>query len=88
MNLFMYLTLFVISKRNQVNMKTTDFFLRIHCTENSKQIFPELKLRGRVPDLCIHVSVSDLYIPTIGLPVLLNCICRPIMGIYKLLTDT
>jgi hypothetical protein len=34
----------------------------MHCTENSKQIFPEMKLRGLVPNICIHVSVSDLYI--------------------------
>ncbi len=40
--------------------------LQMHCTENLKQAFPELKLRGLVPNLYIHVSVSDLYIPTIG----------------------
>jgi hypothetical protein len=38
----------------------------IHCTENSRQIFPEMKLRGLVPNFCIHASVSDLYFPTIG----------------------
>jgi hypothetical protein len=32
-----------------------------HCTENSKQIFPEMKLRGIVLNSYIHVSVSDLY---------------------------
>ncbi len=37
-------------------------------TENSKQIFPEKELRGLNPISYIHVSVSDLYIPTIGLP--------------------
>ncbi len=41
-------------------------------TENSKQIFPEKKLRRLRPDFHIHVSVSDLYIPTIGLPILLQ----------------
>ncbi len=34
-----------------------------HCTENSKQIFPKIKLRGLVPNVCIHVSVSDFYVP-------------------------
>jgi hypothetical protein len=29
------------------------------------------------------VSVSDLYIPTIGLPILLQEICGPILGIFK-----
>ncbi len=32
----------------------------VHCTENSKQTLPELKLRGLVPNFCIHVSVSHL----------------------------
>jgi hypothetical protein len=32
--------------------------------------------------------VSDLNIPTIDLPILLQEICGPILGIYKLLTDT
>ncbi len=30
-----------------------------------------MKLRGVVPNFHIHVSVSDLYIPTIGPPILL-----------------
>jgi hypothetical protein len=33
-------------------------------TENSKQIFPGKELRGHSPNSCIHVSWSDLYIPT------------------------
>jgi hypothetical protein len=43
--------------------------------KKSKQIFPEMKLRGFVPNFWIHVSVSDLYIPT--------SVCGPIVGIYK-----
>jgi hypothetical protein len=31
-------------------------------------LFPEMKLRGLVPHSYIHVYVSDLYIPRIGLP--------------------
>jgi hypothetical protein len=31
-----------------------------------------MKLDGLVPNLYIHVSVSDLYIPTIGLPIFLQ----------------
>jgi hypothetical protein len=49
--------------------------------ENLKQIFLS-------PNFHIHVSVSELYIPTMGLPVLLEEICRLILGIYKLLKDT
>jgi hypothetical protein len=43
-----------------------------HDTENSKQIFPEKELNCLSPNSYIHVSVSDLYIPTISLPILLQ----------------
>ncbi len=39
---------------------------------NSKQIFPGKKLQGQSDNSYIHVPVSDLYIPTIGLPILLQ----------------
>ncbi len=54
----------------------------------SKQIFPEKECRGLSPNVHIHVSVSDLYISTIGQPILLEEICRSILGLYKSLTDT
>jgi hypothetical protein len=41
-------------------------------TKNLKHIFPEKELRGHSPSFHIHVSVSDLYIPTIGLPILMQ----------------
>ncbi len=57
--------------------------------ENLKQIFPEKKYRGLSPNFHIHVSVSELYIPAMGLPFLLEDVdCGPILGIYKSLTDT
>jgi hypothetical protein len=34
--------------------------------ENLKQIFPEKEYRGLSPNFYIHVSVSDLYFPTMG----------------------
>jgi hypothetical protein len=40
--------------------------------ENSKQIFPEKELRGHSPHFHIHVSVCDLDISTIDLPVLVQ----------------
>jgi hypothetical protein len=43
------------------------FICSLHCTENLKHIFPEMKLSGLVPSFYIHVSVSSLYIPTISL---------------------
>ncbi len=60
----------------------------MHCTKKFKQIFSERKLRGLVPNFCMHVSVSDLYIPPIGPPILLHCVCGPIVGIHKSITDT
>ncbi len=52
-------------------------------TENLKQIFPENELRGHSLDFHIHESESDLYIPTIDLPILLQEICGPILRIFK-----
>jgi hypothetical protein len=57
-------------------------------TEISKQIFSEKEYRVLGPNFHIHASVSDLYIPMIGLLILLEEICRPIQGFYKSLTDT
>ena len=68
-----------------LSLKTT---LQRQNTEISKQIFPEKEYRGLSPNFHIHVSVSDLYIPTIGLPILLKEICRPILELYKSVTDT
>ncbi len=62
----------------------------MHSIENSKQIFLEMKLRGLLfPNFYTHVSVSDLYIPTIGpLTQSSKYVGGPIVGIYKSLTDT
>jgi hypothetical protein len=38
------------------------YTLQRHCTEKSEQIFPDMKLRGLVPNAYIHVSLSDLYV--------------------------
>ncbi len=40
-------------------------------TENSKHIFQEKELRGHSPDSYIHISVCDLYIPTIVLHIII-----------------
>jgi hypothetical protein len=48
-----------------------------------------MKLRGLVPNFYIHVSVIDLYFPTIGPQrQYYSKIAGPIVGIYKSLTDT
>jgi hypothetical protein len=54
-----------------------------HCTENLKQIFSEMKLRGLFPNFYIPVSVRDLYISMIILPIFLYCVCEPILKISK-----
>jgi hypothetical protein len=61
---------------------------RQHCTENSKQIFPEMKLRGLVPSFCIHVSVSDFIYSHDQSAYFAALHLRTILGIYKALTDT
>ncbi len=47
-------------------------------SKNLKQIFPERELRVHSPNFHIQVSVSNLYISTIELPILLQEICGPI----------
>jgi hypothetical protein len=49
----------------------------IHSTAKTQyrkfeQIFPEKELHGQSPNFHIYVSVSDLYIPAIDLPILLQ----------------
>jgi hypothetical protein len=44
----------------------------LHCKEISICVFPEKELRGFSPNFYIHVSVSDLYISTIGPPIFLK----------------
>ncbi len=50
----------------------TEPTLQRHNTENLKQIFLVKKLRDYSPNSYIHDSESDLYIPLIGLPILLQ----------------
>jgi hypothetical protein len=48
------------------------YALQRHNTEKTKQIFPGKQLHSYRPNSYIHVSVSDLCIPLIGLPILLQ----------------
>jgi hypothetical protein len=66
-------------------------FHATHCKDKILKFgnkYPEKEYHGLSPTFHIHASVSNLYIPTIGLPILLEEICRPILGLYKSLTDT
>ncbi len=60
----------------------------VHWKDKMPKIFPEKEYRGLSHNFHIHVSVNELYIPTMCLPFLLEEICGPILGIYKSLTDT
>ncbi len=48
--------------------KGTDWAI-LHSTANPSNVFPRNKLLSLVPNSYIHVSVSDLYISRIGLPI-------------------
>jgi hypothetical protein len=60
----------------------------LHCNENPIHEFLFWELRGISPNLHIHVSVSDLYIPTIDQPILLQKNMWADPRKYKSLTDT
>jgi hypothetical protein len=62
--------------------------LRRQNIEISKQIFLEKEYRGLSHNFHIHEPVSDLYTTTIGLAIPMEEICRPILGLYKSLTNT
>ncbi len=61
----------------------------LHCNKNPIYLIPEKELYGLSHNFHIHVSVSDLYIPRIAFHIF-SCsrICRPMVKIYKSLTDT
>ncbi len=63
--------------------------VRLQCKENPIYVFLFWELRGLSPIFHIHVSVSDLYscIPRIGSHIFCSRIGRPILEIYKSLTD-
>jgi hypothetical protein len=44
------------------------FLFTPHCTKKPIYVFPDMKLCGLIPNSYIYVSVSDFYIPRIGLP--------------------
>jgi hypothetical protein len=54
----------------------------------SIDVFPEKELSGLSSDFHIDVSVSGLYIPSIGPPISNSRKGRPIVGKYKSLTET
>jgi hypothetical protein len=81
---------------NYITTNLNDYFtsstqLIYHCKEISIYVFPEKKLlRGLSPNIHIHVSVSDLYIPFRRSVHLFSCSRegRPLVGIYNSHTET
>jgi hypothetical protein len=74
LNYFSQLSLKVIDRPFGSGVEST---LQRKNAENWKQIFPEKEYRGLSPNFHIDVSVSELYIPTMELPFLLEEICGP-----------
>jgi hypothetical protein len=79
-NLTVFWTIFLRLSRI-LNGNCTQSTLQKPNTKISKQLIPEKEYRGLSSNFHIHVSVRDLYIPAIGLPILLEEICRPILGL-------
>jgi hypothetical protein len=61
-----------IIRASQDMFVSTNSTASLHCIKNPIYVFPEMKLGGLVPNSYIHVSVNDLYLPRIGLPVWLQ----------------
>ncbi len=59
----------------------------LHCNENSTYLFLFWEQRSLSTNFHIHVSVSNLYSPLISLHISSSRVGRPIVGIYKSLTD-
>jgi hypothetical protein len=61
----------------------TDFVSALHRKFETDILRNETE-RHRSQFLHSRMSVSDLFISTIGPPILLYCVCEPIMGTYKI----
>jgi hypothetical protein len=75
----------LLSNEHKINNMSNEIYntlLQRTNTENSKPIILFWELRGHSPNFHIQVSVRDLFNPTIDLPILLQEICGPILGIY------
>ncbi len=54
------------------NSRGDERYIPLHCNTNPSYVFPEKELRGQGTNFHIYVSVSDVYIPSIGLHVFLQ----------------
>ncbi len=86
------LKLYVPAMASQIYLSFSGLFILARRSplkyRNFETNIPRKGISGPQPNFHIHVSVSHLYISMISLPILLEEICRPILGLYKSLTDT
>jgi hypothetical protein len=75
-------------KKLHIGCHGISYFILLHCNEKTIYIFLFWELRDLSPNFHIHVSVTDLYIPRIGLHISCSRLGRSIVGIYKSLTGT
>ncbi len=77
-----------------INLKTEnsqDYAQKPHCKDKIpkfRKIYSQKRNIGVSDPISTFMRLWAIYIPTIGLPILLQDICRPLLGIYKSLTDT
>jgi hypothetical protein len=77
----------LVAKRSLRKKKNLSNLVLWTCTKNPIYVFPKKELRGLSPHSYIYVSVSYLHIPRIGPHICCSKIDRPILEIYKSLTD-
>jgi hypothetical protein len=77
LNLVLGVTMSCFDVGCDINARVT-YAVRTHSKQDPIYVFPEIKLRGLVPNFHIHVSVSNLNIPMIGPHILMQQIheCR------------
>ncbi len=66
--------------KNRLKRIDSSSLCSMHCTENQIYVLTEMNLRGLFPNSYIHVSVRDLYIPRICLPIWLQQNRRTVPG--------
>ncbi len=74
--------------QSQIGHTANEGLVRIQKWNCAASLFPKQNYNFLSPNFHIHVSVSDLYIPRIGLLFCCIQIGRPILRIYTSLTNT